>query len=110
MRFQQMSLKICLLALCFASVSLSALAVPGHDQQALPPSSNVIACKILEVHANKEPGVVLVIRCAVAKREGGAPEKLLRAWAADSAGGNHSVERARRSSRQVSGAKQRSMT
>jgi hypothetical protein len=61
MRFQQMSLKICLLALCFASVSLSALAVPGHDQQALPPNSNVIACKILEVHANKEPGVVLVI-------------------------------------------------
>jgi hypothetical protein len=61
MRFQPMSLKVCLLALCFASMSISALAVPGRDQQAPPAASNVIACRILEVHANKEPGVVLVI-------------------------------------------------
>jgi hypothetical protein len=61
MRFQPMFLMVRLMALCFASVSISALAVPGHDQQAPPATSNVVACKILEVHANKEPGVVLVI-------------------------------------------------
>ena len=61
MRFQPMSLIVRVLALCFASMSVLALAVPGHDQQAPPAGSNVIACKILEVHANKEPGVVLVI-------------------------------------------------
>lgn len=61
MRFRPMSLIVRVLALSFASVSISALAVPGHDQQAPPPSSSVVACKVLEVHANKEPGVVLVI-------------------------------------------------
>jgi hypothetical protein len=61
MRFQRMFLMVCVLALCFVSVSISALAVPGHDQQAPPAGSSVVACRILEVLSNKEPGVVLVI-------------------------------------------------
>jgi hypothetical protein len=59
-----MSLIVRVLALSVASASISALAHPGQGQQApAAPTggSSVVACRILEIHANKEPGVVLVI-------------------------------------------------
>lgn len=50
-----------LLALCFASLSIS-LSAGAQDQEAPPAKSpNVVACRVIEVHASKDPGVVLVI-------------------------------------------------
>ena len=51
-----------LLALCFASLATSPLRAATQDQQAPPAKSpNVVACRVIEVHASKDPGVVLVI-------------------------------------------------
>lgn len=45
----------------FALAPNSLLATP-HNQAARPAAaSNVVTCRVLEVHANKDPGVVLVI-------------------------------------------------
>jgi hypothetical protein len=49
---------LCLM--CLAGMGASSEA--GAQQQAARPATpNLVACRILEVHANKDPGVVLVI-------------------------------------------------
>jgi hypothetical protein len=45
----------------FALTSTSSLAIPRDQAVRQATTSNVVTCRILEVHANKDPGVVLVI-------------------------------------------------
>jgi hypothetical protein len=58
MRLQSLSLKLALLLLAFAPQVARA---QSAAQATHPAASNVVACRIMEVHANKDPGVVLVI-------------------------------------------------
>lgn len=58
MRSPSLSLKLALLLLAFAPQAARA---QSTAQATHPATSSVVACRIMEVHVNKDPGVVLVI-------------------------------------------------
>jgi len=58
MRLPSLSLKLASLILVLIPLIVRA---QSNNQGSRPATSNIVACRIMEIHANKEPGVVLVV-------------------------------------------------
>ncbi|HUJ30333.1 MAG TPA: hypothetical protein VLY23_03585 [Candidatus Acidoferrum sp.] len=62
MQLRNACVSACLAMWLFGSIPVSSPAQPrDHQEAAVPSTSNVVACRLLEVHTGKEPPVTLVI-------------------------------------------------
>jgi hypothetical protein len=61
MRLRSLSLNLAALLLLLTPHIVHAQSANQASQASHPAASNLVACRILEVHANKDPGIVLVI-------------------------------------------------